>query len=187
MDEETEIVEVVVPLKVPNAWRAMAALREAWEMIEQNPDLVGDDLAIALKSEAPDAVSLLDALVSDCQHARMDEAKADAYVELMAARAAETTARAKRKEEFLMGVMQQLHLRSHHAPAGTASLKAQKGKVIITNAPIMPSPFRTEITVIEVSIDKRLIGKEFDAGRKVDGAERANAYDTISIRPGLKS
>jgi hypothetical protein len=63
------------PLRVPNVWRAMDALREAWEMIERNPDLVGMDLELALQSETPTVVSLLDALVASYHHSQYVHAK----------------------------------------------------------------------------------------------------------------
>jgi hypothetical protein len=169
------------PLRVPNVWRAMDALREAWEMIERNPDLVGMDLELALQSETPTVVSLLDALVASYHHSQYVHASDDAYAKVVALRAQRSKAVIESRKALLIGVLQKLNLKSHRAPAGSVSWAYVRGPTVITDETLVPDAYRHPPK--PGAPDLRKIREALDAGQDVPGAMCGNGGTSLTLRP----
>lgn len=178
-DNETE--DRPAEVRIPSHWRAMPALAEACQMLEANPDLIGEDVALALESEAPDAIKFLDAMVAACQHARLTVQCDIAYAALLPQRIARSERIWEERKALTLKVMQQLRLKTHNAPAGTASRSAVPASVIITNEDLVPDKFWVTVPATK-RIDKRLVSEELKAKREVPGALLSNGGITLRIQ-----
>jgi hypothetical protein len=168
------------PSKIPHAWRAMGVLAEAVAVLEANPDLFGDDILLAVESEAPEATGMIDAIIL----AIRDKKAAGAARKILAAR---FYTLGKRDEyaavklcDMLPGFMSQLRLKSYRGLAGMASLVWHQGKAMVTDKDLVPKEFKT--TTTETTLDMRAITKKLIAKQPVPGAMLSNGYHSVTIR-----
>jgi hypothetical protein len=168
------------PVRVPSVWRAMGALEEAWRMIEANPDLCGEDLELALESEAPDAVRLLDALVGSYQHSRYTADKDAAYAKMVAARAKRSKEIVEERKALTIAVMQKLRIKTHRAPAGTATWSTENGPTLITDKTLIPAEYLHPPKDREPDVVK--IRKALDNNIPVDGATLGNGGYSLTVK-----
>lgn len=166
---------------IPSAWWSLAALSEALAVLAANPDLIGADVELALESEAPDALVLLDALIADSKYAEYT-AEADLrYLRMVQVRAGLQATRLERKKALVVQVMQKLGLKNRRTAAGTAFWSTHKGGVIITDDTLIPATYKTAKPV-EYSVDKKAIGRDLDENIEVPGAIRANGGVSLTIK-----
>lgn len=191
---DSEAEDRPAEVRIPSAWRAMRVLSEAWEMLEANPDLMGEDVALALASEAPEVPAMLDAIILTIKKKELfSEAVCKAMIKQIQGQSSRELAAAAQLRRLLEEVMPRLRLPTkrtatgnvvtpYRSPAGLATLGLRDGKITITNEDLVPDKFKTVETVQVVRYDMRAIAAEFDADRMVDGAVRGNSYNSVTIR-----
>jgi hypothetical protein len=180
-DEPNEPLTAPPTVNIPSNWWAMHSLSEALAVLANNPDLMGDDVVLALESEAPDALVFLDALIADCHRSRYQAEADKRYADMVQKRASVQAARWERKKDLVIQTMQTLGVKKRTASAGTAFWSETKGGVVITDADSVPDEYKTAKPV-EYSIDKRAIGRALDENVEVDGAIRGNGGYSLTIK-----
>lgn len=179
MTEDMEI-PTPPPVRIPNAWRAIRALSPALEMLSQNPDLIGDDIKLALQSETPDALKFLDAQIAFCQHMRFRRDADAQYAKTVAERAKHSDHLYERAKLATIGTMQQLRIEgSYRAPAGTAWITPTKGTVHIPVESSVPNEYWV---TPPKTINRADVGKAIDADPDIDWATRGNGGFSLNIR-----
>lgn len=189
-DSETE--DRPTEVRIPSVWRAMRVLSEAWDMLEANPDLMGEDVVLALESEAPDAMAMMDAIALTIQ-------KKEAFNLARAALIKRIQAQIKRDDDGaeslrnLMGVMmRRLRLptkrtasgnviTSYRLPSGLVTLSPHDGKWIVTDESKIPDEYWIDVPA-ERTLDKRKVNAAAASGVLKEGVVQGNSYDTITIR-----
>jgi hypothetical protein len=65
---------------------------------------------------------------------------------------------------------------------GTITLRAPTVIVDLVDPSLVPAPYRTEETVVQVKIDKAMIKKDLKSGKDIPGAKLADGKQALIIR-----
>lgn len=179
-------------VRIPSVWRAMRVLSEAWEMLEANPDLMGEDVVLALQSEAPDAMDMMDAIALTIQKKEAFNGARQALVKRIQGQIKRDEDGAESLRTLMAVMMRRLRLptkrtasgnviTSYRLPSGLVTLSPHDGKWTVTDESKIPDEYWIDVPATR-TLDKRKLNAAASAGLVKEGVVQGNSYDTITIR-----